>query len=139
MLQLAVHFYEKGRYTSSQTKPGSSRKLKLFGYQMSKINYHILHRDLVEPEYHELTTTYLFQHDKQQTTARLGAHIQELVNIAVFPDWYPYLVQQGRLERLLTPCDTYGGVKLWKLILDRDAWERLICRGLSQSDICLPV
>lgn len=43
MLQIAVHFYEKGHYPTDQpAKPGSTRKLKMPGYQVSKANYQIL-------------------------------------------------------------------------------------------------
>jgi hypothetical protein len=43
MLQLAVHFYEQGHYSTDQlAKPGSQRKLKRHGYQVSKANYQIL-------------------------------------------------------------------------------------------------
>ncbi len=102
--------------------------------------YHLLllHRDLVEPEYAEISTTYLFLIDKTQSTAKLGAHIQQLVDIAVFPAWHPFLVQQGRVEGLLLPLTCHGGVKLWKVILDKSQWERVICRGLSQRSLTLP-
>jgi len=42
-LQIAVRFYEKGNYPTDQpAKPGSRRKRKMQGYQVSKPNYHIL-------------------------------------------------------------------------------------------------
>ncbi len=98
----------------------------------------LLHQDLLTPTYAELSTTYLFLADKTQTTAKLGSHIQQLVDIAVFPAWYAYLVQQGRLEGLITPLTCYGGVNLWKLSLDKTCWQRLICRGVSQRSLILP-
>lgn len=103
--------------------------------------YHLLllHRDLVEPEYAEISTTYLFLIDKAQSTAKLGAHIQQLVDIAVFPAWNAYLVQQGRVEGLLAPLTCHGGVKLWKVILDKTQWERVICRGIRVKTIGFPV
>ena len=117
-------------------------KLKRFERKVEGIGiYHLLlvHRDIFEPQYEELSTTYLFlTSDKDQTTAKLGSHIQELVDIAVFPAWYPYLVQQGRVEHLITPLNCYGGVQLWKINLSKSEWERLICRGLSHSSISLP-
>ena len=125
-------------------------KLKRFQRKVEGIGiYHLvlLHQDMLEPIYAEMTTTYIFLTDKAkapagfargQATAKLGAHVQELVDIAVFPAWFPYLVQQGRVERLLTPLTCYGGVKLWKLTLDKSAWERVICRGLQQRTIRLP-
>ncbi|MCQ3932667.1 MAG: hypothetical protein DPW16_19635 [Chloroflexi bacterium] len=97
----------------------------------------LLHQDLLMPTYAELSTTYLFLADKTQTTAKLGSHIQQLVDIAVFPAWYAYLVQQGRLEGLITPLTCYGGVNMFRITLDKSPWERLICRGLSQSAIQL--
>lgn len=42
MLQIALHFYEKGTYKTNQTKPGTRRKVKMQGYQISKPNYQIL-------------------------------------------------------------------------------------------------
>lgn len=98
----------------------------------------LLHQDLLNPTYAELSTTYLFLIDKTQATAKLGSHIQQLVDIAVFPEWYAYLVQQGRLEGLITPLTCYGGVNLWKLSLDKTCWQRLICRGVSQRSLILP-
>ena len=98
----------------------------------------LLHQDLLTPTYAELSTTYLFLSDKTQATAKLGSHIQQLVDIAVFPEWYAYLVQQGRLEGLITPLTCYGGVNLWKLSLDKTGWQRLICRGVSQRSLTLP-
>ncbi|NJL54350.1 hypothetical protein HC928_03565 [bacterium] len=72
-------------------------------------------------------------------TAKLGAHVQQLVDLAVFPTWHNFLVQQGRLTRLITPLTCYGSVQLWKVTLDKSAWERLICRGLQQRQIRLPL
>jgi hypothetical protein len=102
--------------------------------------YHLvlLHQDILELTYAELTTTYLFLTDKDKANAKLGAHVQELVDIAVFPEWYAYLVQQGRVEGLITALTCYGGVKLWKLTLDKVSWERVVCRGLQQRAIRLP-
>lgn len=42
MLQIAIHFHEKGNYATNQTKPGSKRKLKMSGYQIDKLNYRVL-------------------------------------------------------------------------------------------------
>jgi hypothetical protein len=117
-------------------------KLKRFERKVEGIGiYHLLliHHDLLEPFYAELSTTYLFlTSHKDQTTAKLGAHIQALVDIAVFPQWFNYLVQQGRVEGLLKPLTCYGGVNMFRVTLDKAQWERLICRGLNQRSISLP-
>ncbi len=98
----------------------------------------LIHQDSLTPTYAELSTTYLFLADKAQSIAKLGSHLQQLVDIAVFPQWFPYLVQQGRVEGLITPLTCYGGVSLWKLVLDKTEWQRLICRGVSQRSLSLP-
>jgi len=117
-------------------------KLKRFERKVEGIGiYHLLliHYDILEPTYAELSKTYLFlTADKDQTTAKLGAHIAELVDIAVFPAWNNYLVQQGRMEGLLKPLTCYGGVNMFHVTLDKDAWSRLICRGLQQQQLQLP-
>lgn len=117
-------------------------KLKRFERKIEGIGiYHLLliHHDIIEPVYAELSTTYLFlTSHKDQTTAKLGTHIQALVDIAVFPQWFPYLVQQGRVEGLIIPLTCYGGVNLWKLALDKTAWQRLICRGVTSHNLLLP-
>jgi len=116
-------------------------KLKRFERKVEGIGiYHLLlvHRDIIEPTYAELSTTYLFlTADKDQTTAKLGAHIAELVDIAVFPEWFNFLVQQGRVVGLLKPLTCYGGVKLWRVALDKASWERVVCRGLRGNHINL--
>jgi hypothetical protein len=117
-------------------------KLKRFERKVEGLGiYHLLliHHDLITPLYAELSTTYLFvTENKAQTTAKLGAHIQQLVDIAVFPAWFNYLVQQGRVEGLLAPLTCYGGVKLWRVTLDKAQWAGLICRGLPQQRLRLP-
>jgi hypothetical protein len=117
-------------------------KLKRFERKVEGIGvYHLLliHYDILEPTYAELSKTYLFlTADKDQTTAKLGAHITELVDIAVFPEWHKFLVQQGRMEGLLTPLTCYGGANMFRVTMDKQSWERLICRGLQQQQIQLP-
>jgi hypothetical protein len=98
----------------------------------------LVHKAITEPEYNELTTTYLLMTAKDQATAVLGDHISKLVKVAVFPEWYPYLVQQGRLDRQIQRCVCYGGVDVWSLKLDIDAWTRIIQSGLASHSIVLP-
>jgi len=98
----------------------------------------LVHKSITEPEYSELTTTFMFFVDKEQATAILGNHISRLVKVAVFPAWFSYLVQQGRQEQLVRRCTCYGGVQVWAITLDVDAWTRVIQTGLASSSIALP-
>jgi len=98
----------------------------------------LVHKAITEPLYSELSETFLFFTGKDQATAILGNHISRLVKVAVFPAWFPYLDQQGRQDRLVERCTCYGGVQVWAITLDRDAWTRAIQDGLASGDIALP-
>jgi len=98
----------------------------------------LVHKAITEPVYSELTTTYMFFADKDQATAILGDHISKLVKVAVFPEWYAFLVQQGRLEHLMQRCVCYGGAQVWMITLDESRWTRIIQGGLVSGVISLP-
>ncbi len=98
----------------------------------------LVHKAITEPVYNELTLTYLIFTDKAQATAILGDHIARLVKVAVFPEWHPYLVQQGRLKRLMQRCTCYGGVDVWCIALNETAWTQVIQAGLATQSIQLP-
>jgi hypothetical protein len=98
----------------------------------------LVHKAITEPVYSELTTTYLMFTSKDQATAILGDHIAKLVKVAVFPNWHPYLVQQGRQERLVQRCTCYGGATVHSITLDVDAWTRIVQAGLASGTITLP-
>jgi len=98
----------------------------------------LVHKAITEPVYSELTTTYMFFADKDQATAILGDHISKLVKVAVFPEWYAFLVQQGRLKHLMQRCVCYGGAQVWMITLDESRWTRIIQDGLVSGVISLP-
>ena len=98
----------------------------------------LVHKAITEPVYSELTTTYMFFADKDQATAILGDHISKLVKVAVFPEWYAFLVQQGRLEHLMQRCVCYGGAQVWLITLDESRWTGIIQDGLISGVISLP-
>jgi len=98
----------------------------------------LVHKTITEPLYSELSETFLFFTGQDQAAAILGDHISRLVKVAVFPAWFPYLVQQGRQDRLVERCTCYGGVQVWAITLDRDAWTRVIQDGLASGGIALP-
>ncbi len=110
--------------------------------QHKKIAYGLVHcilthRSMRQPVYDELSSTYLIFADKTQATARLGMHIHHLLQIPVRRPWYPYLVQQGRFEGLITPCESYGGIQLYRITLDRQRWTTVIQRGLQRGTLVL--
>jgi hypothetical protein len=98
----------------------------------------LVHKAITEPVYAELSETFIFFTGKDQATAILGNHISRLVKVAVFPEWYAFLAQQGDREYLVERCTCYGGVQVWAITLDRDAWTRVIRDGLASGVITLP-
>ena len=98
----------------------------------------LVHKVITEPVYSELSVTYMFFTGKAQATAILGNHISRLVKVAVFPEWFSFLVQQGRQESLVQRCTCYGGVQMWAVTLDSERWSRVIQSGLASDVITLP-
>jgi len=98
----------------------------------------LVHKAITEPVYNELTITYMLFTAKDQATAILGHHVSRLVKVAVFPNWYAFLVQQGRQENLVQRCTCYGGVQVWAVTLDSERWSRVIQNGLAAGFITLP-
>jgi hypothetical protein len=93
----------------------------------------LVHKAITEPVYSELSTTFMFFVDKDQATAILGNYVSRLVKVAVFPDWYAFLVQQGRQENLVQRCTCYGSVQVWAVTLDAERWSRVIQNGLASG------
>lgn len=50
-----------------------------------------------------------------------------------------YLWDAGTLASLVYRPMRAGEIDLWGVELDVDAWTRLICGGLEQGLICLPI
>jgi hypothetical protein len=98
----------------------------------------LIHKAITEPVYAELTETFMFFTDKEQATAILGDHISKLIKVAVFPEWYAFMVQQGRQERLVQRCTSYGGAQVWAITLDASRWTHVIQNGLFSGVIVLP-
>jgi hypothetical protein len=98
----------------------------------------LVYKAITEPVYSELSVTYMFFTGKAQATAILGNHISRLVKVAVFPEWFSFLVQQGRQENLVQRCTCYGGVQMWAVTLDSERWSRVIQSGLASDVITLP-
>ena len=59
------------------------------------------------------------------------------MKVSVFPEWTSYLWHAGQTAMLLRPTRTGGDVKLYTVVLDCDAWTRLITGGLSEGIISL--
>lgn len=106
MLQLAVHFYEKGHYPTDQpAMPGSKRKLKMPGYQVSKSSYQIL-RTLIPDLVTDIPRSRIVEY----------RYIQ--VDDAVQQQSYYFLlpITEAQLPQLeaITKTERRPGVYLWR-------------------------
>ncbi|MEP7288444.1 MAG: hypothetical protein ABI947_22055 [Chloroflexota bacterium] len=95
----------------------------------------LVHQDAIEVPDEGLT--FQIETSPEQAKVALGAHIRQLVKIALFPAWHDYLMQQGQAERLIYPCTCYGGVAVAAIHLDAARWTALIARGLEKKEIAL--
>ena len=97
------------------------------------------HDLLTQPNYNGDSTTSIFHISGEQAMVQLRHHITKLVKVPVFPEWTSYLWHAGQTAMLLRPTRTGGDVKLYTVVLDCDAWTRLITGGLAQCVIHLPI
>lgn len=93
------------------------------------------HELLTQPNYNGDSTTFIFHISDEQAMVQLRHHITQLVKVPVFPEWTSYLWHAGQTAMLLRPTRTGGDVKLFTVVLDCDAWTRLITGGLAQGII----
>jgi hypothetical protein len=99
----------------------------------------LLHEQITEPNYGGKSRTCIVRTDEAQGVAMLKHHVTQLVNVPVFDGWTDYLWTAGELACLVTRPIRAGGIDLWAVDLDADAWTRLICGGLEKGLITLPM
>jgi hypothetical protein len=98
----------------------------------------LCHELLTQPNYGGASTTFMIHVSDEQAMAQLRQHITRLVKVPMFPEWTAYLWDAGQRAMLLRPTRTGGDVKLFTVILDADAWTRLLTGGLATGIIQLP-
>lgn len=98
----------------------------------------LLHASVTTPDYGGGSTTFIFHVSDAQARVQLRAHVTGLVKVAVFANWTDYLWQAGQGVNLLRSTRTDGGVNLWTVSLDADAWTRVITDGLATGEVQLP-
>ena len=97
----------------------------------------LCHELLTQPNYNGDSTTFIFHISDEQAMVQLRHHITQLVKVPVFPEWTSYLWHAGQTAMLLRPTRTGGDVKLYTVVLDCDAWTRLLTGGLAEKIISL--
>jgi hypothetical protein len=95
----------------------------------------LVDRRFAHVEYRDIGLTYLF--DTPNLSLKLGNHVRQLVNIAVFPVWLEALTEAGREERLLAGLNCLGHT-VYLLHLDRTRWEHLISLKLEKGELPWP-
>lgn len=117
-----------GRYTAFMQNISEARYTSVI----------LLHEQVVTPNYGGKSRTCILRTDEAQGIAMLKHHITQLVSVPVFDSWSNFLWDAGELACLVSRPIRAGGVDLWTVDLDADAWTRLICGGLEEGVISLP-
>jgi hypothetical protein len=120
---------ETGKYASYFHNIPSARLTSLI----------LVHERMLEPNYGGKSTTFILEAYEAQVIGQLKHHITELVNIPVFDEWASYLWEAGRSAQLVRKAQGEGGLIIYAVDLDIDAWTRIITGGLSEKIILLPV
>ncbi len=103
----------------------------------------LVHEDMAEPTYptatgeKEAATTYIMKVSDDQLIAKLGEHVRKTVKVAVFDQWLPFLLGEGRAKGLVRDCAGYGNQAI-SVKLDTLKWTSFITSGLSSGGIALP-
>jgi hypothetical protein len=93
---------------------------------------------VVNPNYGDKSTTFIFQVSEEQAMAQLRHHVTELVKVPVFPEWTGYLWQAGQSAMLVRRTRSAGSLDVLAVDLDVDSWTRLITGGLATRLYSLP-
>jgi hypothetical protein len=123
------------------TGEGETGKLGAFVQNISEARYTsmiLVHEMMTEPNYGGKSTTFIFRTSHEQAIAQLKQHITALVNIPIFEAWSEYLWLAGQAALLIRKTRAGGGVDLWTVELDVDAWTRLITGGLEMGVLSFP-
>jgi len=99
----------------------------------------LLHEQITAPNYGGKSRTCIIRIDEAHGVAMLKHHITQLVAVPVFDAWADYLWDAGALASLVVRPIRAGGIDLWSVELDADAWTRLICGGLREGVIHFPI
>ncbi len=97
----------------------------------------LLDRRFFEPSY-DFETSLTFVFEGQNLAKKVGHHVSQSVDIAVFPEWHVVLTALGKREGLVMPLVNYGGHPLWQVTLDRSRWTVLISVAVDRGDLAWP-
>jgi hypothetical protein len=117
-----------GRYTAFAQNIPEARYMSMI----------LMHQWMIEPNYNGKSVTFILDTDETTTRAKLRHHIRQLVKCAVFDEWTDYLWTAGQAAMLVRKTRSGGGLTLWTIMLDSEAWARLITGGLAEGIITLP-
>lgn len=96
----------------------------------------LLDKRFLEPSYDfEIGLTFVFE--GANMAQKIGHHVSQCVDIAVFPEWYPALVAIGRRERLVTPLVNRAH-PVYQVTLDRTRWTNLIALAVERDELTWP-
>ncbi len=96
----------------------------------------LLDKRFFEPAYdHEVGCTFVFEGDN--LAQKVGQHVSQCVDIAVFPQWYAGLLALGRRERLVTPLINHAH-PVTQVTLDRARWTNLIALAVEREELAWP-
>jgi hypothetical protein len=80
---------------------------------------------------------FIIEATREQAQAQLWQHVRELVKIAVFIQWTPYLWEAGIQANLIQLTRSAGGITVWAIQMNRIAWTQVITAGLANRLIGL--
>ena len=97
----------------------------------------LLDRRFFEPSY-DFETSLTFVFEGPNMADKIGHHVSQSVDIAVFPEWHAALTALGKRDGLVMPLTYHGGHPVWQVTLDRARWTALISAAVGRGDLAWP-
>ncbi|MBN1311376.1 MAG: hypothetical protein JXB30_08140 [Anaerolineae bacterium] len=96
----------------------------------------LLDKRFFEPVY-DFETSLTFVFEGENMAEKVGQHVSQCVDIAVFAEWYPALLALGKREQLVTPLLNFAH-PVWQIWLDRVRWTTLISSAIGRDELAWP-
>jgi len=93
----------------------------------------LLDKRFIDPTY-DRDTGFTFVFEGENMAQKVGEHVGQAVDIAVFPDWHAGLLKLGQREGLVRRLINHGHT-VWQVSLERTRWTTLIAAAVEQGEL----
>lgn len=90
------------------------------------------------PTYVMGTLEHATAHDDPYASIVIGQRLPDLINVAIFDEWKPKIIETAQAEKLITRCNYLKGVNVYRLENSESRWTKLVQDMLRNNTITFP-